>query len=257
MDGERDWRAIFEETYAGPPSAVADGVWRRVFGEEYPVGLDPFSFVSRSELDRFASEVRLGEEDTLADLGCGRGGPGLWVAMATGARLVGVDIAENVLDAARERARSMGLTTRAEFRQGSFDDTGLADGSVGAVMSIDAFLFAVDKAAAVVETRRILSEGGRLVFTSWDYHRQPAGRPPQVDDHRPLLSAAGFDVLVYEETSDWRTRIVETTAGLLDSAEELAAESGQPTEEVRAQLAEMKETIEAMTRRVFVVAQAR
>lgn len=71
------------------------------------------------------------------------------------------------------------------------------------------------------------------------------------------MSAAGFDVLVYEETSDWRTRIVETTAGLLDSAEELAAESGQPTEEVRAQLAEMKETIEAMTRRVFVVAQAR
>lgn len=95
-------------------------VWRRVFGDEYPVGLDPFSFVSGSELARFATEARVGEGETLADLGCGRGGSSLWVAMASGARLVGVDLAENVFDAARERPRSMDLGTRAEFRQGTF-----------------------------------------------------------------------------------------------------------------------------------------
>jgi ubiquinone/menaquinone biosynthesis C-methylase UbiE len=256
LNVERDWRAIFEETYTGPPSLVADRVWRRVFGDEYPAGLDPFSLVSRSELERFASEVCVGEGGTIADLGCGRGGPGLWVAMATGARLVGVDIAENVLDAARARARSMNLGARAEFRRGSFDDTGLADGSVDAVMSVDALLFAVDKSAAAVELRRLLPAGGRLVFTSWDYHRQPAERPPQVDDHRPLLGAAGFQVLVYEETTDWRNRIVETTAGLMDSVDQLAAESGRPTEQVRAELVEMNDTIEAMSRRVFVVARA-
>lgn len=254
---ERDWRALFEETYAGPPSLVAAGVWRRVFGDEYPVGLDPFGLVSRSELERFASEVSVDEVGVIADLGCGRGGPGLWVAMATGARLVGVDIAENVLDAARDRARSMGLGARAEFRRGSFEETGLADGAVDAVMSVDALLFAVDKTAAASELRRILSVGGRLVFTSWDYHRQPAGRPPQVDDHRPLLSAAGFDVLVYEETIEWRNRIVETTAGLIENVEQLAAESGEPTETVRAQLVEMEDTIDAMSRRVFAVARAR
>lgn len=256
MSVERDWRAVFEETYSGPPSVVADRVWRRVFGDEYPVGLDPFSFVSRSELERFASETGVGEGDTIADLGCGRGGPGLWVAMATGARLVGVDIAENVLDAARGRARSMGLGARADFKQGSFDDTGLAEGAVDAVMSVDALLFAVDKTAATSELRRVLSSGGRLVFTSWDYHRQPAGRPPQVADHRPVLTAAGFDVLLYEETTDWRNRVAETTAGLLDHVEQLAAESGEPVEEVRAQLVEMEATIDAMSRRVFVAAQA-
>lgn len=256
MVAEPDWQAIFEETYSGSPSAVADRVWRRVFGDEYPSGVDPHSYISCSELERFASETRVNEQGTLADLGCGRGGSGLWVAMATGARLVGIDIAENALDAARERARSLGLDERAKFRQGSFDDTGIADAAVDAVMSVDALLFAVDKPAALQEFRRIVSPGGRLVFTSWDYNRQPAGRPPQVDDHRPLLSSAGFEVLAYEETIDWRARISATTAGLIDSVEELAAESGQPPKEVEAALVEMRETIDAMSRRVFVVAQA-
>jgi cyclopropane fatty-acyl-phospholipid synthase-like methyltransferase len=254
---ERDWRSVFEQTYSGPPSLVAERVWRGMFGDEYPMGVDPFSYISRSELDRFATEVQVGKEDTLADLGCGRGGPGLWVAMATGARLIGVDIAENALQAARERAQAMGLERRAQFQQGSFDNTGLAAGSVDAVMSIDALLFAPDKHAALAELRQILRVGGRLVFTSWDYHSQPKGRPPQVDDHRPLLAAAGFEVLAYEETTEWRRRVTETDAGLLENLEELAAEIGEPLNEVRAQHLEMHATIEAMRRRVLAVAQAR
>ena len=257
MAVERDWRSVFEETYAGPPSRVAERVWRRVFGDEYPKGVDPFSYISLSELERIASEVRVGRESTIADIGCGRGGPGMWVAMATGARLIGVDIAENALAAARERAYSMELAPRAQFTQGSFDNTAICADGVDAVISVDALLFAPDKAAAVAEFRRIVSRDGRLVFTSWDYHRQPPARPPQVDDHRPILRAAGFDVLAYEETTDWRRRIIETTAGLLENADELADESAEPVEKVRAELIEMQTTFDAMRRRVLVVAEAR
>jgi ubiquinone/menaquinone biosynthesis C-methylase UbiE len=228
-----------------------------VYGDEYPEGVDPHSYVSRTELERFAVETRVGEGSTLADIGCGRAGPGLWVAMATGARLVGIDIAENALAAARMRAAAMKLGERAEFRQGSFDETGLAEGAVDAVMSVDALLFAVDKSIAVREMRRIIRPGGRLVFTSWDYHSQPLGRPPQVDDHRPLLSSAGFEVLAYEETIDWRRRIVDTTAGRVESVEELAAEIGETVENLQTQLEDMQRTIDAMHRRIFAVAEAR
>jgi cyclopropane fatty-acyl-phospholipid synthase-like methyltransferase len=87
---ERDWRAEFEQSYAGPPSAIAEPVWRDVFGDKYPAGLDPYSAVSMSELERIVDEVGVGHGETMVDIGCGRGGPSLWVAMATGAGLIGI-----------------------------------------------------------------------------------------------------------------------------------------------------------------------
>ena len=257
MATERDWKAEFEQTYEGSPSVVAERVWRGVFGAEYPAGLDPYSYVSVSELERFATDARVGPSDTIADLGCGRGGPGLSVAMATGANLVGIDISSSALQAARERATALGLDGRARFQEGSFEDTGLSDGSVDALMSVDAFLFSVDKPAALAELRRIARPEARLVFTSWDYHRQPTGRPPQVDDHRPLLETAGFEVLAYEETADWQRRVNETTAGLLENASELAAESGEDEEITTRDLKEMQAAIACMSRRILMVAQAR
>lgn len=124
-------------------------------------------------------------------------------------------------------------------------------------MSIDALLFTPNKAAALVELHRILQPGGRLVFTSWDYHAQPRGRPPQVPDHRPLLEAAGFEIDAHDETDRWRERLDGTNRGLLDAADEIAAEEGGPVDEVRAGIEEMAATAETMTRRVLVVATAR
>ncbi len=249
-----DWRAIFEATYSTAESAVQEQVWREAFGAEYPEGIDPYSYVTASELQRIAEDVHLEPGDRLVDLGCGRGGAGLWVAAATGARLTGVDIAEAALEAARSRAARVGLS--AEFRRGEFEATGLEDGSADAVMSIDALLFTPSKAAALRELRRVLRDGGRLVFTTWDYHAQPAGRPPQVPDHRPLLESAGFEVLAYDDAADWRRYAEATNAGLLARSRDLAAESGEDPDEVQAGIVEMAATYETMTRRIFAVAQA-
>jgi ubiquinone/menaquinone biosynthesis C-methylase UbiE len=256
VDEGRDWQAEYERTYAGPPSTVHERVWRQVFGDDYPEGVDPFSCISKTELDRIANEVRVGSGDTLADFGCGRGGPGLWIAMATDVDLIGIDIAENALVAARQRAESLGVAGRTSFLQASFENTGLRTASVDAVVSIDALLFAADKAAAVAEVRRVVRDGGRFVLTSWDYHQQPVGRPPQISDHRPLLTSGGFAVLAYEETSEWRRRTIDTTVGLLENVEGLAAESGEDVAEVRARLEEMHASTAAMSRRILAVAEA-
>ena len=229
--------------------------WREVYGEEYPEGVDPYSYVSVTELHRFAEELRIGPGDQLLDVGCGRGGPGLWVAARTRARLLGLDVADNALIAARSRAAELGLGGKADYRPGSFEDTGLEDAAVDAIMSVDALLFTPDKRTALAELGRVLRPGGRLVFTSWDYNGQPEGRPPQVDDHRPPLRSAGFDVIAYDETDDWHRRQCETTSLLLEAVDELAAESASDAVEVRHDLEEMQTTLEVMERRVFVVAE--
>ena len=124
-------------------------------------------------------------------------------------------------------------------------------------MSIDALLFAPDKPAAAAEMARVLRPRGRLVATTWDYHTQPVGRPPQVADHRPLLADVGLDVEVYDETVDWDQRQRAIAERLLDSVHELANESGEDPDELRQAIEEMAATQETMSRRVVIVARRR
>lgn len=229
-------------------------MWRDAFGDEYPDGVDPYSYITRSELERFALELRVAGGHTLVDVGCGRGGAGVWVAARTRARLVGIDIAASALAAAAARATAAGLEG-AEFRLGTFEETGLGDASVDAVMSVDALIFTGNKAAALRELARTLRPGGRLVLTTWDYSSQPADRPPQVADHRPLLEPAGLELVAYEVTERWRERLDATNAGLLAAADELAAESGEAPAEVRADLEHMATRASMPSRRVLIVAE--
>jgi len=251
---------VFDQTFATDPGAVGGvgaRIWRDVFGEEYPEELSPHSYISRTELDRFARELRLGPDDVLADVACGEGGPGLWIAGTTGARLVGGDICRVGLLSAARTSERVGLADRCRWVQGSFEATGLDDDELDAAMSVDALLFTADKRAAIEEFARVIRASGRLVFTTFDYSGQPAGRPPQVDDHRPLLEVAGFDVLAYEETEDWHHRLEATGEALLASVDELAAESGEDRDELEADLREMNSTLDVITRRVLVVAERR
>lgn len=105
---ETDLRQIFEDEFAKPPSVIEQQAARAALGEEYPAGLETYSFVSRSELGRAAEAV--GDVvGSIADVGCGRGGPGLWVAGVVGAPLVGIDIAEAPLVRARALAARLGV----------------------------------------------------------------------------------------------------------------------------------------------------
>lgn len=246
-----DFTEVFNAALAEPPSPLTTAIWRESLGAEYPDGADPYSWISRSELDAIAEVVRATGQ-RLVDVGCGRGGPGLWIARATGAALVGVDIAQAGLDAAAASADALDVT--ADYRLGAFEELPLRDGEADVVMSVDAFLFTPDKPSAVRELARILRPGGRLVMTTWDYHTQPDNRPPQVDDHRPLLESAGFVVERYDDTEDWEARQRRTTDLMLAQVEALAEESAEPVSDVRAGLEEMTATFDCMIRRLLVVA---
>src|SRR6516164_4453507 len=108
MDSQATWTARFEQTFTGPASAVRARIWQQVYGPEYPSWADPFSYLSVTELRRFAHELRAGSGQTVVDAGCGRGAPGLWVAAVTGTRLAGLDVDTAALAAARQRAGQVG-----------------------------------------------------------------------------------------------------------------------------------------------------
>jgi ubiquinone/menaquinone biosynthesis C-methylase UbiE len=160
------------------------------------------------------------------------GGPALLAAKETGARLIGVDFSRVAVELATERATALGMSGEARFVVGSFADTGLADASVDAAMSEDAIQYVPDKTAAIRETARILRPGGRLVFAAFELDPDHArvlpviGEDP-VDDYRPLLESAGFNVDAYEEIPGWPEPVTSTYQALLDAKDALIEEMGQ------------------------------
>jgi len=143
------------------------------------------------------------------------------------------------------------------YAEGSYESIPLEASSARGVLGIDSLLFAPDKAAALKEIARVLAPGGRFVATTWDYHTQPINRPPQVEDHRPLLTDAGFTVIAYDETPGWLENHHQLNALLMAAVDELAEESGERPEEIRAGIEEMAATVDVMLRRVLIVAEKR
>ena len=101
---DRDWAELFTREFDQPESPIVARIWADTLGDEYPAELAPTSYTTRSELQFVSQALDVGSGDVLVDIGCGRGGPGLWIAATTGATYVGVDIARSALDAVSPRA---------------------------------------------------------------------------------------------------------------------------------------------------------
>jgi len=203
-------------------------IWSSVYGDDYPDDADPSSFMTVRDLNRIAELLDLNRSDTFADLGCGRGGPGLWVAKRTGASLVGIDISPLAIQHATSRVSGTVLEGRVKFQQGEFAATGLPDHLMEGVMSADALLFAPARFAACREVARILKPGRLFVFTSWEIRRPSLslGLDP-VLDYRPFLELSEFQVELYEETPDWERRMRQVFAGILNRIAEVREEMGE------------------------------
>jgi ubiquinone/menaquinone biosynthesis C-methylase UbiE len=79
------------------------------------------------------------------DVGCGTGASTIPAATAVGPRghIIGVDLADQMLDRARGKALQQGLSN-IEFRQGDMEDLGYQDGKFDAVISVFSVFFVSD-----------------------------------------------------------------------------------------------------------------
>jgi SAM-dependent methyltransferase len=181
---------------------LSSRLYAEAFGDEYPVEVDPSSSCTWSVLGEMVARLRLRPDDLLVDLGCGRGGTGLWLARAFSARLVGVDISPKAVELATGRiseffpSGAVGLDRRdrIRFQVGTFADTGLPDQCAAGVVSMDALPFAPDRDAALRELRRILRPGARAVFTGG---RNLPGHPKYVAGRQSweqYIAAAGLEL---------------------------------------------------------------
>ena len=86
------------------------------------------------------------------DVGCGSGASAIPAAMAVGptGHVVGVDLADQLLHRAREKARQRSLSN-VEFRQADMEELGYPDGNFEAVVSVFSVFFVPDMTKQVAE----------------------------------------------------------------------------------------------------------
>lgn len=95
------------------------------------------------------------------DLGCGLGGKSVYVAERGPHRLVGVDIAQAHVDAARAFAAARGVQNAA-FVRSDAARLPFADGAFDLIVTTDTFEHFPHPAPVVGEIARVLRSGGRL-----------------------------------------------------------------------------------------------
>ena len=109
-------------------------------------------------------EIRSGLK--VLDLGCGDGTTALPAARA-GADVLGVDIAQNLVEAGNRRVEQEGLTN-CKFQTGDATDLHeLADHSFDLVVSIFGAMFAPKPFDVAREMVRVTRRGGRIVMGNW------------------------------------------------------------------------------------------
>jgi 2-polyprenyl-3-methyl-5-hydroxy-6-metoxy-1,4-benzoquinol methylase len=134
-----------------PSRAYYEGLWQRV-----PEGLEPSDFALRRGF--LLAHVQAGER--VLDVGCGEGRFAAELARA-GARVVGIDVAEEPLRRARTRHPELDL--RVVAGEGPW---GLDDASFDVVWAGEVIEHVADTAAWLSEVRRVLRSGGRLLLST-------------------------------------------------------------------------------------------
>jgi len=113
-------------------------------------------------------QLKITPDDHVLDIAAGTGEPGLTIAaLATSGKVVGTDVAEDMLAIAADTARQKGLqnysTKAADVCELPFED-----GTFTAISCRMGFMFFPDMQLAANEMYRVLKPGGRIATSVWD-----------------------------------------------------------------------------------------
>lgn len=115
---------------------------------------------------RFVPRLGFGAGMEILDVGCGVGSTARHVAEACAARVTGIDLTPEFVEAADTLSRAVGLADRTSFHCGSALDMPFADGAFDGALTLHVAMNIDDKAALYREVARVLKPGA--VFGVYD-----------------------------------------------------------------------------------------
>lgn len=114
--------------------------------------------------EEFISRLNITPGMRVLDVACGTGNLSIPAARA-GATVTGVDIAANLLEQARVRAKEEGL--KIQFNEGDAEQLPCEDASFDLVVSMYGAMFAPRPERVAAELVRVCRSGGRIAMANW------------------------------------------------------------------------------------------
>lgn len=114
--------------------------------------------------EEFIARLALKPGVRLLDVACGSGNLAI-VAARAGAIVTGADIATNLLEQARARAESEGLTI--QFDEGDAENLPYGDVAFDVIVSMFGAMFAPRPELVAAELVRVCRSGGRIAMANW------------------------------------------------------------------------------------------
>jgi cyclopropane fatty-acyl-phospholipid synthase-like methyltransferase len=152
----------YDVSYSNFATDIYAAIRKEAFGED--IGQN--GWLTADEQDDFISKLDVGKGDTLLDIACGSGGPTLRIAGKSGSNVVGIDVNEHGIEAARKQAQDLGLTGQAKFEavDGS-KSLQFEENSFSGLICVDAVNHLPRREVVFSDWYRVLEPGGNLVFT--------------------------------------------------------------------------------------------
>lgn len=204
-------------------------LYEELWGEHVHHGFwDPGERPGVDGADRHAATDRLVHElvayaavpvgSRVLDVGCGIGGPALYLAGPLGCTVVGVTLSASQAARATEKAKAAGLADRAGFHQLDALSTGFPAASFDVVWAVESLMHIPDRVGFFAEALRLLRPGGILAVATWsvrDGELTPAEDKlvaqilrhqvmpsfSSLEEHVRLGEAAGFEDVAFVDWS--------------------------------------------------------
>ena len=196
--------------------------YEKIFGEHY---ISTGGAATTDDLcSRLGSSLRPGAR--VLDVGSGIGGAAFHLVKVYGAKVTGIDLAEEMVNIGLDRAARLGLSEKVQFLLGDVLETEFPE-PFDVVWSRDAFMHIPNKPKLFSRLFRLLAPGGRVVIT--DYARGKTPGSPEFEayiqktgysviepsEYGRLLEAAGFVDVVVDDATERFVEILESEADRL------------------------------------------
>lgn len=142
-----------------------------LFGENLHFGYWPdqenndFAEARLRLTDLLISNLQVGSDSRVLDVGCGTGGPAVRLARETGAEVAGVTISARQCERASARAEAEGLADRVSFLRADAMKMPFKPSSFDAVFALESIMHMPHRPTVLLQMSQLVRPGGRVALT--------------------------------------------------------------------------------------------